>query len=92
MVSELSIRLSPLAHKIVMLAKQHRVMPGQALPDDYVEALLDSAPEQGEAAFDEIYARNLLEDEDGWLVLTEEGFDYIMTDWRKKKSPSRQGR
>lgn len=68
----MTVCLSSLAHKIIMLANRHHVMPGQALPDDRIEVLLDSYPEQAEAAFDEIYAYSLLEDDGGGLVLTEE--------------------
>ncbi|MDN8600315.1 hypothetical protein Q0A17_12970 [Citrobacter sp. S2-9] len=78
----MTVHLSSLAHQIMMLAAQYSVMPGQALPDEPVEALLDSAPEKGEAAFDEIYAHNLLEDDGGWLVLTEAGFDYILEQYK----------
>jgi hypothetical protein len=61
-----------------MLANKYHVMPGQALPDDHIEVLLERNPELAEAAFDEIYAHSLLEDDGGWLVLTEEGFDYVL--------------
>lgn len=41
----MAVCLSPLAHKIIMLANRHHVMPGQALPDDHIEVLPDSYPE-----------------------------------------------
>ncbi|HAV1239815.1 TPA: hypothetical protein JGU28_004609 [Salmonella enterica] len=66
-----------------MLADTYSVMPGQALPDELVEALLDSAPEKAEAAFDEIYAHGLLEEDGGDLLLTEAGFDYILEQYKK---------
>lgn len=59
----MAVRLSPLAHKIIMLANKYHVMPGRPLPDDHIEALLDSYPVRAEAAFDEIYAHSLLEDD-----------------------------
>lgn len=81
----MTVCLSPLAHKIIMLANRYHVMPGQALPDDHIEVLLDSYPEQAEAAFDEIYTHNLLEDDGGWLLLTEEGFGYVLEHGKSRR-------
>jgi hypothetical protein len=79
----MTLHLSGLAHQIMMLAAQYRMMPGQALPDELVEALLDSSPGKGEVAFDEINAHNLLEEDSDGLILTEAGFDYILEQYKK---------
>ncbi|EKC7222288.1 hypothetical protein OP853_004833 [Salmonella enterica] len=80
----MAIRLSSLAHNIMMLANQGGFIPGDALPHDMLELLLESAPEKVEAAFDEIYAHNLLEEIDCWIILTEEGFNYVLNHVRRK--------
>lgn len=79
------MRLGSLAHKIMMLANQRGFIPGDALPNDYLELLLDSYTGQAEAAFDEIYAHNLLEEIDDWIILTEEGFEYILAHVHRNK-------
>lgn len=81
----MTIRLGSLAHKIMMLANQRGFIPGDALPNDHLELLLDSYPGLAEAAFDEIYAHNLLEDTGGWIILTEEGFDYVLAHMHRNK-------
>lgn len=50
-----------------------------------------SYPELAEAAFDEIYAHSLLEDDGGWLVLTEEGFDYILEHGKSGRKGGHRG-
>ncbi|EIZ8586967.1 hypothetical protein MQY53_004596 [Salmonella enterica subsp. enterica] len=82
----MAVRLSSLARKIMKVADRHLIMPGEALPDDDIELLLDAYPTQAEVAFDELYAYNLLEDNAGWLELTEEGFDYIMGHTRSRRT------
>ncbi|EIZ8586966.1 hypothetical protein MQY53_004595 [Salmonella enterica subsp. enterica] len=73
----MDLRLSPLAHSVMMIAAEHRVQPGQALPARAFDLFL--AQNGAGDALLELYSGELLDDAGSYDVdrLTQKGFEYI---------------
>ncbi|EDR3010215.1 hypothetical protein ACSC89_003159 [Salmonella enterica subsp. enterica] len=71
------MNLSPLAHSVMVVAAEHRIQPGQELPERAFDLFLthDGA---GDALL-ELYSEGLLDDAGSYDVdrLTQKGFEYI---------------
>lgn len=72
------MNLSPLSHRIMMVAAEHNVQPGQALPEAAFDLLLDEhAGDIGDALL-ELYTEGLLEEVPHEVdILTVKGFDVL---------------
>lgn len=72
------MNLSPLAHRIMMMAAEHNVQPGQPLPEAAFDLMLnEEAAYIGEALM-ELYIGGLLEEVPHEVdLLTEAGAEYI---------------
>lgn len=81
------VRLTSLAHTVIMLADNYHLLPGEPLPEDHVEAFLEAYPFEVEAVIAELYANDLLEDIYGKTnVLTEDGFSYVLANVHTEKN------
>lgn len=72
------MNLSPLSHQVMMVAAEHNVQPGQALPEAVFDLLLDEyAGNIGDALL-ELYTEGLLEEVPHEVdILTVKGTNYI---------------
>lgn len=71
------MKLSPLAHSVMIVAAEHRIRPGQELPERAFDLFLTQNG-AGDALL-ELYSEGLLDDAGSYDVdrLTQKGFEYI---------------